>query len=197
MEEQLSDVLDNVLGLLLLEGSYEIEESDELVNVLIETKDAGRLIGFRGESLESLQLIVNQIMSRKLKGTEPDGKEEYKRVILDVEGWRKQKEEDLKTRASEWAKQVLETGKEMELEPMSPWQRRIVHMAVEKIGSLTTESVGEGRDRHIVIKLKSQISRPEDDQPLAENLKSEETKSEDVKPEQVEVKSDDVNPKEA
>lgn len=152
MEETLSEVLDNLLGLLLLEGSYEIEEVDESVNVLIETKDAGRLIGFRGESLESLQLIVNQIMSRKTK------EEGFKRVILDVEGWRKQKEADLKVQASGWAKQVLETGKEMELEPMSAWQRRVVHMAVEEAGKLSTESVGEGRDRHIVIKPKSEES---------------------------------------
>ncbi len=165
MEEQLSESLDNLLGLLLLEGSYEIEEVEESVNVLIETKDAGRLIGFRGESLESLQLIVNQIMSRKLKGNKAVGTEEdgFKRVLLDVEGWRKQKEADLKTRASEWAKQVLESGKEMELEPMSPWQRRIVHMSVEEMGNLVTESVGEGRDRHIVIKVKSDDVKSEED----------------------------------
>lgn len=153
MEEKLGEVLDNLLGLLLLEGSYEIEEAEESVNVLVETKDAGRLIGYRGDSLESLQLIVNQIMSRQTK------EEGFKRVILDVEGWRKQKEEDLKVRASEWAKQVLDTGKELELEPMSPWQRRVVHMAVEEAGNLSTESVGEGRDRHVVIKLKDQKSK--------------------------------------
>lgn len=152
MEEKLGEVLDNLLGLLLLEGSYEIEETEESVNVLVETKDAGRLIGYRGDSLESLQLIVNQIMSRKTK------EEGFKRVILDVEGWRKQKEEELKIRASEWAKQVLDSGKELELEPMSPWQRRVVHMALEEAGNLSTESIGEGRDRHIVIKLKSQNS---------------------------------------
>lgn len=155
MEEQLGEVLDNLLGLLLLEGSYEIEETDEAVSVLIETKDAGRLIGFRGDSLESLQLIVNQIISRKLK--KPEGEtESYKRIILDVEGWRKQKEEDLTSQAKLWANEVLQTGKEMELEPMSPWQRRVVHMVIDEMGNLSTESIGEGRDRHIVIKPKSE-----------------------------------------
>ncbi len=158
MEETLSEVLDNLLGLLLLEGSYEIEETDEAVNVLIETKDAGRLIGFRGDSLESLQMIVNQIISRKLRQPEGSPESGFKRVILDVEGWRKQKEEDLKARSAEWAKQVLGSGKEMELEPMSPWQRRVVHMVIDEMGNLSTESVGEGRDRHIVIKPKGQSS---------------------------------------
>lgn len=145
----MSDVLDNILGLLLLEGSYEIDEKDDSFLVSIDTKDAGRLIGVRGESLDGLQLIVNQMMSKGRKG------EEFKRVILDVSGWRKQKEEELIARSKEWGKEVLETGKEMELEPQSAWQRRVVHTVIGEIKGLTTESVGEGRDRHIVIKLKS------------------------------------------
>ena len=147
MEQQLSDVLDNLLGMLLLEGSYDIEEGEEGFVVSIETKDAGRLIGARGESLEGLQLLVNQIMSRKV------GEEGFKRVILDVSGWRKQKEEELIVRAKDLAKQVKEDGKEIELEPMSPWQRRVIHMVISETEGLSSESVGEGRDRHIIIGL--------------------------------------------
>ncbi|MEK7616544.1 MAG: R3H domain-containing nucleic acid-binding protein [Patescibacteria group bacterium] len=149
MEQQLSDVLDNILGLLLLEGSYEINETEEGFFVSIDTNDAGRLIGVRGESLESLQLIINQIMSRKIE------EEGFKRVILDVSNWRKQKEEDLKKQAEVWGKQVLEEGHELVLEPQSPWQRRVVHMGISEMDGLVSESVGEGRDRHIVIKLKT------------------------------------------
>lgn len=149
MEEQLSDVLDNILGLLLLEGSYEIEENGDGFSVSIETKDAGRLIGARGESLEGLQLLINQIISRR------SGEEGFKRVIMDVSGWRKQKEEELMKDAQNWGKQVLETGKEIELEPQSPWQRRVVHTVIGEMEGLETESVGEGRDRHVVIKVKS------------------------------------------
>src|SRR3990167_11480523 len=147
MEEQLSEVLDNLLGMLLLEGSYEIEEKEEGFFVSIETKDAGRLIGVRGEALEGLQLIVNQIMSPK---GNPDG--EFKRVILDVSGWKKQKEEELSVSAKEWGQAVLEKGEQMELEPMSAWQRRIIHEVIGQIEGLETESIGEGRDRHIVIR---------------------------------------------
>jgi len=146
MEEQLSDILDNVLGLLLLEGSYDIEESDEALQVLIETKDAGRLIGFKGENLESLQLLLNQLMSRKA------GENEFKRVLVDVEGWRKQKEEELASRAKSWIEEVKTSGEELELEPMSPWQRRIVHMVVQETEGIESESIGEGRDRHLVIR---------------------------------------------
>lgn len=153
MEDQLSEVLDNILGLLLLEGSYEIVEEKDGFFVSIDTKDAGRLIGARGESLEGLQLLINQIMSRK--GKEGD---EFKRVILDVEGWRKQKEGELSESAKEWAKQVIESGKDLELEPMPAWQRRVVHMIIQETKGLLSESIGEGRDRHIVIKLKDQSS---------------------------------------
>lgn len=157
MEEQLSEVLDNLLGMLLLEGSYEVEEEDEGFMVSIDTNDAGRLIGARGESLEGLQLIINQIMSRKTGVTQKEDKD-FKRVILDVAGWRKQKEEELKSLAQALGKQVLESGKQLELEPMSPWQRRVVHMVLQDLGGLSSESIGEGRDRHIVIRIKQQES---------------------------------------
>lgn len=156
MEESLSEVLDNILGLLLLEGSYEIEEGSDGFSVSIETTDAGRLIGPSGEFLESLQLVVNQIMSRKM----PEG--DFKRVVLDVSGWRKQKEEDLKEQANEWGKQVLETGQEMELPPQSSWQRLVVHTTIGEMGGLETESMGEGRDRHIVIRVKGKGQKKEE-----------------------------------
>lgn len=150
MEEQLSGILDNLLGMLLLEGSYEIEEVDDNFSVSIETKDAGRLIGARGESLDSLQLLVNQMAAKKVIETD------FKRVVIDVMGWRKQKEEELQKSATLWGKQVLESGKEMELEPQSSWQRRIIHMIISEMDGVESESVGESKDRHIVIKLKTE-----------------------------------------
>lgn len=158
MEEQLSDILDNLLGMLLLEGSYEIEETDDGFLAFIETKDAGRLIGARGESLDGLQLLVNQMVARLAEPKQAKKAEEglpageFKRVIIDVAGWRKQKEEELAASARSWGEQVLETGKEMELEPQSPWQRRIIHMTISEMKGVESESIGEGRDRHIVIK---------------------------------------------
>jgi spoIIIJ-associated protein len=145
MQEQLSDILDNVLGLLLLEGSYDIQEEEDGFKVMIETEDAGKLIGYKGEHLSALQLIVNLMFSRKT--------EEFKRVIIDVSGWRQNKETELKQRAESWAKEVKESGKDLELEPMPSWQRRAIHMAIQEIDGVTSESAGEGRDRHLVIKL--------------------------------------------
>ena len=146
MEDKLSEILDNILGLLLLEGSYDVQDSEDGFNVMIETPDAGRLIGFKGENLTSLQLIINQMMARESNG------EGFKRVILDVSGWRKNKESELAEKAKAWAEQVRESGQGMELEPMPSWQRRVIHMSVQEMDGVESESIGEGRDRHLVIR---------------------------------------------
>lgn len=147
MQEHLEDILDNVLGLLLLQGSYEIEEDEENLNVSIETDQAGRLIGFRGESLTALQYLVNQILSKKTQG-----EDYFKRVVIDIGNWRKQKEEDLAKKTKDWIGQVSESKEELALEPMPSWQRRIVHMVVSESKGVESESVGEGRERHLVIR---------------------------------------------
>jgi spoIIIJ-associated protein len=146
MESQVSEVLENILGLLALEGSFEVTEGPEEVEVTIEANDPGRLIGFHGETLDSLQLLVNLIVSKQL-GEET----KFKRVMVDVEGWRKNKEADLERRARNWAEEVVETKRPVELDPMPSWQRRIVHMIVSEVEGVESESVGDGKDRHLVL----------------------------------------------
>lgn len=145
METKVSEILENILGLMALEGSFEVIEGAEEVAVNIETSSPGRLIGFRGETLDALQLLVNQILSKQ----SPD---DFKRVIVDVGDWRKKKEAELEEHARSWAKEVLESNQEIELEPMPSWQRRIIHMITGEIEGVQSESLGEGRDRHLVIR---------------------------------------------
>lgn len=144
MEQQVSEVLENILSLLSLEGSFEVTEREDGVFVTIDTDDAGRLIGHQGDTLSSLQLLVNLIISKQVENS--------KRVIIDVANWRQSKEEDLAHKARRWAEQVRETGQELELEPMPSWQRRIVHMTIQETDGVSSESIGEGLDRHLVIK---------------------------------------------
>lgn len=157
MEQKVSEILENILGLLALEGSFEVVEGPEEVTVSIETTTPGRLIGFRGETIDALQLLVNQILGKQ------EG--EYKRVVIDVGGWRKNKEADLERRARNWAEEAKESEQEIELEPMPSWQRRIVHMVISEIDGVESESTGEGRDRHLVIR------------PLGKNEKKQKTES--------------------
>lgn len=150
MEDKVSEILENILGLLGLEGSFEIEEKDEGVFVSIDAVDPGILIGRNGETLASLQLILNLIASRQMPG------EDLKRIIVDVSSWRKSKEEELAHKARSWAAKVLETGQPLELEPMPAWQRRIVHITTEETEGVKSESIGEGPERRLVISPDSQ-----------------------------------------
>lgn len=144
MEAKVSEILENILSMLSLEGSFEVAEKEDGVFVTIDTQDAGRLIGHQGETLAALQLIVNLIASHDM--------EESKRVIIDVAAWRQGKEQELAQKARRWAEQVGESGQPMELDPMPSWQRRIVHMTIQETSGVESESVGEGPDRHLVIK---------------------------------------------
>lgn len=144
MEAKVADVLENILGLLALEGSFETVEGPEEVLVTIETEDAGRLIGNRGETIDALQLLVNQIVNKD--------NEQFKRVVIDVGSWRKHKEGELEAKSRRWADEVLQTSKEIEIDPIPSWQRRIIHLVIEDIEGVTSESIGEGRDRRLIIK---------------------------------------------
>lgn len=145
MEEKVSEILENILGLLGLEGSFEVDEKEDAVFVSIDAEDPGILIGRGGETLASLQLILNLISSRQF------GHGDSKRIIVDVSNWRKSKEEDLVSKTAAWTKKVIETNKLVELEPMPAWQRRIVHMMVEKTPGVKSESIGEEPERRLVI----------------------------------------------
>jgi spoIIIJ-associated protein len=146
MESKVAEILENILGQLSLEGSFDIEEKDDGVFVYIEANDPGQLIGHQGETLSSLQLVINLIVSKQF----PDN---TKRIILDVAGWRKEREEELAHKARTWAQEVISSGEEKELQPMPSWQRRIVHMTIEQTPGVKSESVGEGNDRHLVIQV--------------------------------------------
>lgn len=146
MEEKVSELLENILGFLGLEGSFEVEEKEDTIFVSIETEEPGKVIGKGGETLSALQLILNLAAARQV------GVENSKRIVVDISNWKKSKEEELAHKARSWAQKVIETKEPMELEPMPSWQRRIIHITVEGTEGVISESVGEGEDRHLVIK---------------------------------------------
>ncbi len=146
MESKVSEILENILSLLSLEGSFDVEETKDGIFVSVETEDPGRLIGRNGETLAALQMIVNQIIYSL------DKKEDQKRVIIDIANWRKSKEEELAHKARLWAQKVISENKPVELDPMPSWQRRVVHMVIQETEGVESESFGEGTDRRLVIR---------------------------------------------
>jgi len=119
-------------------------EDEEVIELDIpSTHLNGFLIGQRGDTLRSLQFIISTALKNQGYA--------HTRVNVDVAGYKKQRAERLAKQAEEWFKAVKDSGNPKDLAPMNAADRRVVHKAAEEWG-LTTESVGEGRDRHIIIK---------------------------------------------
>ena len=106
-------------------------------------EDSGLLIGRRGQTLQSLQFIVNMIVRKEFG--------EGVRVSLDVERYRQRRESSLRDMANKVAERVAQTGRSITLEPMSAADRRIVHISLSENEAVTTESVGFGDDRKVTI----------------------------------------------
>lgn len=123
---------------------YATSEDDEVIELNIpSTHLNGFLIGQRGETMRALQFLVSSALKNQ--------NYEYSRVNIDVADYKKQRAERLAKTAEEWVKQVQETGQPYEVRSMNAADRRVVHRVAADAG-LSSESVGEGRDRHIVLK---------------------------------------------
>jgi spoIIIJ-associated protein len=109
--------------------------------------DLGILIGRRGQTLDALQYFVRLITSRKTKSRTP--------IMIDVEGYKKRRYEDLRILAANVADQVKARGSSIRLEPMSPYERRIIHVALASDVDVKTESMGDGDSRRVVVSPKS------------------------------------------
>ena len=117
-----------------------VRENSALVS--LEGEDLGVVIGRRGETLEALQMLVSLAAN---------GAGGYYRVNLNIGDYREKREQALITLANRMAKQVLSTGKNRTLEPMSPYERRIIHTAVQSVEGVQSNSIGEGENRRVVI----------------------------------------------
>jgi spoIIIJ-associated protein len=121
----------------------EDDEEDSPWVLQVEGDDLGTLIGRRGETLNALQYVTRLIASRELQ--------RRANIVLDVEGYKLRREKKLSQLAKRMADQALQLGRTVALEPMSPYERRIVHLALRDNPDVSTESVGEGDRRKVTI----------------------------------------------
>lgn len=134
-----------------IQVSYNDEEKEMSINLVGE--DMGILIGKRGQTLDSLQYLVGMVVNK--------GSEGYIRVKLDTENYRSRRKETLETLAKNIAYKVKRTKRAVSLEPMNPYERRIIHAALQNDKYVTTRSEGEEPFRHVVIALKRDGGRRE------------------------------------
>lgn len=144
------ELVDKLLGLMGIEAGTTIidDAENKAIRVQVETANPGVLIGFHGETLSSLQLILN-IMVSKAVG-------EWIRVIVNVGDYREKREEILKRMGLNAAQKVRFSGEPVILLDLTASDRRIVHMVLSEYDDITSESEGEGKDRKLVIKPKKQ-----------------------------------------
>ena len=119
--------------------------TDNGLRLCIDAETMGLLIGRRGETLDAMQYLVSLVANKNRK------EEGYLRVTLDTEGYRSRREETLKRLARKNAVRVRQTGRPVAMEPMNPYERRILHSALQGFSGVTTHSEGEEPNRHVVI----------------------------------------------
>ena len=121
-------------------------DNDDVV-ITVDGENAGLLIGHHGETLDSLQYLANLAANKKVNGE----KREYAKITLDIEGYRAKREAALRSMARKKAAAVLKYKKSVMLEPMNPYERRIVHSEVQKIEGVSTNSIGSENNRRVVM----------------------------------------------
>ncbi|HEX9679459.1 MAG TPA: R3H domain-containing nucleic acid-binding protein [Candidatus Saccharimonadales bacterium] len=137
--------LEDLLTFFGLNVDVQASHEDEVIELSIpSTHLNGFLIGQRGETLRSIQFLV----SSALKNQEFD----LNRVNVDVADYKRHRRERLARQAEQWIEEVKTSGQAMPLSPMNAADRRVVHKTVSDYGGVESESDGEGRDRHVVIK---------------------------------------------
>lgn len=136
-------LLDEIVDALDLEADVVVEESEEEIAARIEGEDLGLLIGRRGQTIDAVQLLCYRVAFR--------GIGQRKRVSVDAAGYRERRRETVEHQAERAADRALETGKEIELEPMSATERKIVHERLKDRPGLETFSEGEEPERCVIV----------------------------------------------
>lgn len=148
-ESSLKKLAEELLSKMGLEITTSVEEQEDRFLVEIGGEDSAILIGKRGESLDGFQFLLSTLFN---KGKKHD---EYKRVVVDSNGYKSRREDTLKILAERTAARAVRENQDIRLEPMSANERRIIHSALASSTKVETESNGNEPNRYVIIKLKN------------------------------------------
>ncbi|NLJ41000.1 MAG: protein jag [Clostridiales bacterium] len=146
MGDDAKEFLTELLTHIGVEAIIDVNESDDRISIDMKGRGMGLLIGHRGETLDALQYLTSLAVNNEERG--------YKRVALDTENYRRKREETLKRLAKRLGYKVAKTRKRISLEPMNPFERRIIHTALQSDSYVRTYSEGEDPYRRVVIAVK-------------------------------------------
>ena len=144
--DRAEEFLDGLFRKMGISAMAHAEETDDMIHINVDGDSTGALIGRRGETLDSLQYLTSLVINKD--------SETYKRVFVDTENYRKKREETLVNLANRIAGKVAKTGRRVVLEPMNPYECRILHATLHDHPSVCTVSEGEEPYRRVIIKKK-------------------------------------------
>ena len=145
LAEKASEFLLGVLERMGISADIDIKDDTDKTVLEIQTGDTELVIGRRGVVIDALQHMVNKAVFKEKRD------EKTKPLVVDAGGFREKQVERLRSLAQRMGEKALQTKQIVELQPMSPHDRRIVHMAIAEIPGLSSRSEGEGEDRHILV----------------------------------------------
>ena len=148
LEDNVKDFLNSVFKAMNMEVEIlvQIDEEEHTIDIELKGDDMGILIGKRGQTLDSLQYLTSLAINKHA--------EQYYKVKVDTENYRKRRKDTLENLAKNIAYKVKRTKRSVSLEPMNPFERRIIHSALQNDRYVTTHSEGEEPFRHVVVTLK-------------------------------------------
>jgi spoIIIJ-associated protein len=135
--------LETLLGHMGIEATVQVREDDERVTLDVAGSETGLVIGKKGQTLDALQFLMNKMINRDREGRKP--------IVVDAEGYRGRRAEALVELALRLGEKAVHTQRVVTVNPMSPHDRRIMHMALADVPGVTTRSEGEGSFRRLLI----------------------------------------------
>jgi len=139
-------VIKKFFASLGIDAKFDVLEDEEAIGITLETEDTGIIIGYHGETLEALQLVLSLLLAKE--------RGEFKRVSLEVGDYKKNRSEWLERLAADARERALSENKEVYLSDLKSWERRVIHLLLQDDKEVISESTGEGKDRVLVIKPK-------------------------------------------
>jgi len=151
VKEKVEEFLDKIFDTMQLKVKIEMEENveDRILSINLVGDDMGVLIGKRGQTLDSLQYLVSLVANK--------GEENYTRIKLDTENYRQRRKDTLENLSRNIASKVKKTGRMVVLEPMNPYERRVIHSALQNDRFVETHSEGDEPFRKVIVTLKEGV----------------------------------------
>lgn len=143
-KKKIDGVIEEFLKNVGVDGTFETTYEAGEIAVTLETEDTGIVIGYHGEVLEALQLLLSLVVAKELG--------EFYRVHVEVGDYKKNRESYLHNLALNAKERALDENTEQVISSLRPWERRVVHLFLQEDEDVETESIGEGRDRVLVVK---------------------------------------------